>query len=201
MNEKKLPIVKTVSPEWVVAWKGAGVMLSQDMRTLVFKPMFQSMDMKYNVADEAICASISAGHIAPDDGCRCGFNAWHDPNVAYNYVRANTGQLKPTLIRVGLKGQVVEGVLHATERWTYWGYRASDQLVTDVFLEKRCTTCGAEAHFVGVSAFTQGYWRLMPVCASHHGTVAHIIHLNSIALNNDVEMRWLNPSEYMQSVS
>jgi len=169
-------------------------------------------DVTYGVEATARCVTRE-GHAAPADGCRCGFNAWHDIASAYEYFykwrRPREGGPQPragnvrvvnsvALLRVALSGHVIEGTLDV-RTLNEWGYRASSQRVTDVFFETKCAFCAEPAVGLGVAQtkFTLPETNLCqlvrPTCPNHQ--IRTILQPKDLMEHNDVGVHWGYPSE------
>ena len=170
----------------------------------------------YDVNAQARCLLYRNGHVPPEDSCKCGFNSWYDnglamrymrfyqmlqPGYAYHYVdAAREFASSVVLLRVGMYGDVVEGTLNAGGKWEQWGYRASNQLVTDVFFDGKCAFCNARAKYVcaTASAFINNEEELLPLrtyCAEHTIYGQYILQPEGLSKRNDVGIYRELPSE------
>lgn len=212
---REVHVVDGVSQEWVIGWKAAFASVTADLRTIRFKAVIK-YSCTYGVEARAICRAPHRTHAAPDDQCRCGFNAWDSADLAVMYLydhrafldkSASRFETSPplgwsrslTVLRVGLYGDVIEGTLDAGENWDKWGYRASDQLTTDVFFSGHCAACGDQARYIGATAKTSlmrsTLIPLNPLCVQHANRSEYILQPGSLSERNNVGIHLGFPSD------
>lgn len=217
MTTQTLPhSVKGVSTDSVYAWKMAHVYVApRHNMSLRFRPMI-SPHPAYGLNETAICSVHSYHTMPPYDDCHCGFNAWQQAKVALEYFdsleRADSSCCQryrlsrslqcPALLRVRLSGDIIEGTLSAAEV-NKWGYRASRQLITDVFFGAGCYQAGCDAKAVGLSVTRHAYklprtpgvmFRpVRPACTKHNIRV--ILQPKELMSSNDVGIHPTYPSE------
>jgi len=181
---------------------------------LRFSPMIGGHP-SYVAYDMAVCKAKPAHSRPPHDKCHCGFNAWHEREVALEYhneiVRheessqleygAKTSIRSTALLRVRLSGDVVEAPLNAMNL-NKWGYRASRQLVTDVFFDVKCYLCDNEATGLGITRKAYDLRQaprgtmlrpVRPTCRKHE--VRIILPPQALMKYNDVGIHLGLPSE------
>lgn len=143
--------VKGVSTASLYAWKVAyPYVAAGQSNVLRLLPMI-SLNPSYGLSDRAKC--LDRLHSSPPyDWCRCGFNAWHDRDVAQRYGAIKRSRrrliyrgvpsksLFTSLLYVRLEGEVVEATMDA-EHLDEWGYRAARQQVADIFFVSVCEHC------------------------------------------------------------
>lgn len=207
-------VVSGVSTDWIIGWKVACVAVTPDLQTIRFRSVVMGGE-SYAADAEAQCFLYKERHAAPADMCRCGFNSWHESQIALhylrfyqfvqsgvsyrygpNYIRDFTKSI--VLLRVGLCGDVVEGTLDAGRGWEQWGYRASRQLVTDVYFDTKCCVCGQYADRLGavgkVSVRDEVLVPLVTFC-SWHAKGQRILQKERLSIQNDIDIHWGIPSE------
>lgn len=203
---RPLHIVTGVSREWIIGWKAVNVVLASDGQTLKFRSIVMG-GPTYNVSAKAQCLLYSNRHNAPVDNCKCGFNAWHDSRYAmkyFDFYRWMQGRYayrtliqalpnfigSSALMRVGLSGDVVEGTIDAGKEWQEWGYRASHQIVTDVFFDESCAICDKKAKKICVMpTVSLGQEDVSPIrnsCSEHTKFATRVLSTDFIARLNDV---------------
>ena len=108
-----------VVTEWMIGWKLVLAYCADDLKTIRFVPIHQDgLVSPYGVDAVAECQQC-AWHQPPENGCHCGFNAWHDRSMNDRYrlarslavARDTNGNGSFVELRVGLYGTVVEGTL------------------------------------------------------------------------------------------
>lgn len=184
---------------WIIGWKLAIAYCAEDLKTIRFVPIHQDGIVRsYGVDADAECQQYG-GHVPPADGCRCGFNAWHDRSVNGWYQSTSDLRIAQDTsrngsiveLRVGLYGTVVEGMLWRKEIGDTWGYQASRQRVADAFFTPECYLCGSRAVQVGlVKKYPAFGWSLHPVCQDHVHSQATVT-LESLAqANPPIGVHW-----------
>ena len=213
----RIPAGGQVYTDWIIGWKAAATYI-RESNELIFMPLIYR-HMHYEVESMAVCHYADHKH-PPHDGCRCGFNAWHDADQAVSYMqpyaRYYSGKAGVTykgphkipvaasnntlvILRVGLHGDVIEGSRPA------WGYRAERQLVTDVFFNDICSLCPRDATCLGaVNSEYPLLWHLRhttatsllvwPLCGRHADLAVRSVKPSEIALRNNVEVHWGYPA-------
>lgn len=211
---RPLHVVSGISHDWIIGWKAVNIAIAADKKTLKFRSVVMG-GPTYGVTAEATCLLYKDRHAAPDDSCKCGFNAWHDGQYAlqyfdfYRWLQQRYVYRTPihslpnfigscALIRVGLSGDVVEGTINAGNDWLEWGYRASHQVVTDVFFDEYCASCDEKAVSIcAMEAAPIGTEEVMPMrnyCSEHAEYAAHILPIRAIAWQNNVDIYRTTPS-------
>lgn len=209
----ELHVVGGVSTDWIIGWKTANVALASDLRTLRFSPAAISSSA-YGVDALASCRMFGDIHTAPHDSCKCGFNSWNEYDTAVSYMKFHQAmrvgyafryyprsvfRLSLALLRVGMYDEVVEGTLDAGTGWEKWGFRASRQLVSDVFFYGKCAACNAKARYVCATAKTrindEELYPLATFCAKHAAYGHYILQLPALSRHNDVGIYRELPSE------
>lgn len=207
-------VVSGVSTEWIIGWKAACVAVTPDLKTLRFRSVVMGGE-SYAADAQAQCFLYKEKHVAPDDACKCGFNSWHELQNALHYLRfyqfvqnGASYRYGPSyirnftksimLLRVGICGDVVEGTMNAGKDWQQWGYRASRQLVTDVYFDTRCCICNQNASHLGagdnVSVWEEVLVPLVALC-SQHAKGLRILQPERLSIQNDIDIHWGLPSE------
>lgn len=208
----KAPVAKGVSTDSIYAWKAANVYVTQRHSNLMrFRPMIMAHPT-YGITDSARCAVKKDHSEPPYDGCRCGFNAWHDFTVARTYLRevinarclcyGGTDKWVSCvgMLYVRLEGDVIEGTLDAMNL-DKWGYRSAVQRVTDVFFADTCGFCGGDADGLSTSGKTTtlpnvpGGVLFLPVRPACSKCSPALLHPNELMANNDVGVQLGYPSE------
>lgn len=188
-----------VSTEWVIGWKTA-YMYCADDRTLQFAPLHQDGIISAIGVDAVAECQQRPWHVPPQDGCHCGFNAWHERETIRRFkmtMNAGVNSSMVVQLRVGLYDDVVEGTL-----WTegagadVWGYRASHQRVADVFVSALCHHCQGVAETLERTRIDYAFgWCLQPACAKC-ATPQSSITLAELAVKNNVEIHWLDDGSF-----
>jgi hypothetical protein len=221
------PIVKEVQNDWVAGWKCATLLVDDDMKTLKFEPLsFSFTGSAYGIHEQAVCYHDSPeceglDHDAPHRDGRCGFNAWEDRSVAVSYATRGMHKLSKkaksrirrglpvwrfdntTLLYVGLYGRVIEGSMNLTQDWDKWGYRASHQVVSDVFLHDTCQMCSRPADMlyayrtIGRETLKDRNARntVRTVCKRHVRRSYALLDFDALSASNDTKLHWGRPSE------
>lgn len=184
-----------VSTEWIVGWKIA-YMYCTNARTLRFAPLHQDGLISAYGVDAVAEYQQRNHHAPPQDGCHCGFNAWHERATIKRFkMNRNTGANSSTVVqlRVGLYGDVIEGTLWQEGAGAdVWGYRASQQRIADVFVSSQCYRCQGRA--TALELTTEDYafgWCLQPTCGECIAPQSFTT-LEELAAKNNVEMHWLD---------
>jgi hypothetical protein len=198
----------------IVAWKIAHVyVMTEDPEVLRFSPIMHR-DTTYGVREKAECfLETSHRYELPVDKCRCGFNAWHDLERAYEYMvlderherfkeRRGIATLRRSnhaFLRVSLYGDVIEGT-YSSDDIKYWGYRAAYQRIEDVFLRENCYLCGRTARHLGTineeKFFNMDCLQLRPFCDLHAETATHsVIQSAALERRNNTRVHIGYPSE------
>lgn len=202
----EIHVVNGTSRDWIIGWKAANIALASDMETLVFRSVVMG-GRPYPREAKAECLLYHHRHKAPVDHCKCGFNAWDELDFATTYwcffsqiQEQYVYQVSPdrsklfigscVLLRVGLAGDVIEGTIDAGDKWKEWGYRASSQIVTDVFFEERCAICDEEAHTLcamqNVSVDDSDLYPLRNLCNQHIALSERALPISYLSNENDV---------------
>jgi len=201
-------VVKEIQTDWDYGYKISNVYVKDDLKTLMFSSTIPTLTDFYGVDSFARCRNGCP--VTPNEYCRCGFNAWHDDDIALLYLvdkwrrRYELRADSMVMQRVGLCGRVFEGTMDAAE-WTYWGYRAAQQRVLDVFFGPLCMyvwDCCREAVYLG--AFGNAHdprrkehlRKLKPVCDMHMSAARDILDPGRLSDYNHVGIDWHYPSEY-----
>jgi hypothetical protein len=165
-----LPGLDTSS--WTIGWKVANLVIRRHGAWAGFVRIHQSGVIEPYGVDQVASCDQYAGHQAPAENCHCGFNAFAD--------RASTGQLwqrwssvSTVRLRVALGGKVVEG----TQNGWRWGYKAEQQVVTNLYLPPRCHACGDDLHGLPlrlnrIQQFTPDCDYTAPACPLHADATA-----------------------------
>lgn len=207
--------VNGISQDWIIGWKAANIALAPDMETLVFRSVVLG-GAPYPLTATAECLLYRRRHKAPVDHCKCGFNAWDEREFAITYwcffsqiqekyvYRAPPGRGRVfvgscVLLRVGLAGDVIEGTIDAGEKWQKWGYRASSQVVTDVFFDDTCAVCDKEANTLcvieNIIVQDNNFYPLRNLCDRHIDLSERALSLPHLSCVNDVGVHIGLPSD------
>lgn len=202
----EIHVVSGTSCDWVIGWKAANIALASNMETLLFRSVVLG-GTPYPRMATAECLLYRHRHQAPADFCKCGFNAWDEREYAITYlcffsqiqekyvyrVPPDRGKVfigSSVLLRVGLAGDVIEGTIDAGDKWQEWGFRASTQVVTDVFFEETCAICDEEAHTLcamqNVSLHDNSLYPLRNLCDKHIDLSERVFPLSYLSSVNDV---------------
>lgn len=211
---KPLHVVSGISRDWIIGWKAVNVVLSSNYKNLKFRSIVMG-GPTYAVSSQAQCLLYNKRHNAPEDNCKCGFNAWHDPQYAmkyfdfYSWMQQRCVYRTPihslpnfigssALVRVGLSGDVIEGTINAGYDWQEWGYRASHQVVTDIFFDEYCTVCNEKAVSIcAMKAISLGQEMVMPLrncCFEHAAYATYVLPVERIQRINNVDIYCNLPS-------
>ncbi|HEV7951768.1 MAG TPA: hypothetical protein VGO98_00105 [Candidatus Saccharimonadales bacterium] len=193
---RPLPILR----EWFIGWKVGNLVLdTANQRIMFFQIIWDGIIAGPYGAQAVAECNHSPWHKAPHDGCRCGFNAFSDRPRAVQYANglSASGACIESVVtlRVGLKGRAIEGIHTVSDH--RWGYRAEEQVVTDVFIPRACFSCDA-----AVVGFTlrrcsvhenqfAGMHYANAACSKHRGEQGTTLaQMRAHAAKDNITIRW-----------